>query len=61
MNQSGWGWLNLTLVASFSGRAWAEPLAPREARRPNMVFILTDDQGYGDLCGRRRSGAGRAP
>jgi arylsulfatase len=49
MKPSGWGWLGLVLVASFCGRACSEPAASLEARRPNIVFILTDDQGYGDL------------
>jgi arylsulfatase A-like enzyme len=27
-----------------------EPLIPQEARRPNVVLIITDDQGYGDIA-----------
>jgi arylsulfatase len=49
MSRSRWGLLSLALVASFSGRVRAEPPAPLEARRPNIVFVLTDDQGCGDL------------
>jgi len=49
MKVTGWGLLGLVLVAFFSSHAAAEPFAALEARRPNIVFVLTDDQGYGDL------------
>ncbi len=36
----------LILLAGFAGITRAEPLA---GKKPNIVFILTDDQGYGDI------------
>jgi arylsulfatase len=48
MNRSRGALLSLVLV-SFSGRAWAEHSASLESRQPNIIFVLTDDQGYGDL------------
>src|SRR5437868_12326313 len=49
MKQHGWSLLGLVLVASFSSADGAEPSASLAARRPNVIFVITDDQGYGDL------------
>ncbi|WP_050028688.1 arylsulfatase, partial [Verrucomicrobium sp. BvORR034] len=37
------------VIAGWLVPASAQPAASLEGRRPNIVFILTDDQGYGDL------------
>jgi arylsulfatase len=49
MDRSRWGLLGLVLFACLSGPIWAEPAVSLKGRRPNIILLLTDDQGYGDL------------
>jgi arylsulfatase len=41
--------LTLSAASFVTGTAAAQPAAPLAGRRPNIVFVMTDDQGLGDM------------
>ncbi|MGY8713296.1 MAG: sulfatase-like hydrolase/transferase, partial [Verrucomicrobiia bacterium] len=41
--------ISLTLVLLGSSLATGKVSKPLEGSRPNIIFVLTDDQGMGDL------------
>ena len=40
---------HIILIAIIAG-VMAEPAFSEEAKKPNVVIVITDDQGYGDLA-----------